>query len=146
MDPLPVDEYLPDENGKPQLYKAAGKLKGKNAIITGGDSGIGRATAIMYAMEGMANILIVYLPQEEDDAQEAKKRIEHYGAKVHTLALDLVKKENCRKVIDFALEKMGSINVLVNNHAVQMMRPNIEELPEYVDPVSISNLSMLTFF
>lgn len=128
----PAEEYLPTADGGYQKYKAAGKLDGLNAIITGGDSGIGRATAILYAMEGVKNILIAYLPQEEDDAQETKTKVEKHGATVHLLATDLSKKENCRKTVDTAIEKFGRINILVNNHAVQMMRENIEELPEYV--------------
>jgi len=130
LDPHPVDIYLPAENGGKELYKAAGKLKGKNVIITGGDSGIGRATTIMYSMEGAANILIVYLPQEEEDAQNTKKDAEKYGAKVHTLALDISKRENCKKVAETALKEFGHVHILVNNAAVQMVRANIEELPE----------------
>ncbi|PSK33636.1 enoyl-(acyl carrier protein) reductase-like protein 4 [Elsinoe australis] len=131
MDPHPLDSYLPTPEGGKELYKAAGKLKGRNAIITGGDSGIGRATAVLYAMEGVSNILITYLPeQEETDAKETKKMCEHYGAKVVTLGIDLRKKENCKKTIDTALKEFKKVNILVLNHATQMVRENIEELPE----------------
>jgi len=130
MKPHPVDEYLPTGDGGQQLYKAAGKLEGKNALITGGDSGIGRATAILYAMEGVKNITIGYLKEEQSDADETVKRCEKYGAKVHCYPADLQSKENCRKLLDFALEKMGGLNILVNNHATQMCRDNIETLPE----------------
>jgi len=130
MGPHPVDNYLPTADGGKELYKAAGKLKGKNAIITGGDSGIGRATTILFSMEGAANILIVYLPQEEEDAQNCKKKAEEYGAKVHTLAIDVSKRENCKKIAETAEKTFGHVHILVNNAAVQMERANIEELPE----------------
>ncbi|KAF2155526.1 NAD(P)-binding protein [Myriangium duriaei CBS 260.36] len=126
----PATEYLPTPDGGYQKYKAAGKLEGQNAIITGGDSGIGRAIAVLYAMEGVKNILIAYLEQEEEDAQETKKLVEKYGATVHLLPGDLSKKENCKRVLDVAIDKFKTINIVVLNHAVQMVRSNIEELPE----------------
>jgi hypothetical protein len=72
LDPQPLYEHLPTPDGGKQLYKAAGKLEGKKAIITGGDSGIGRSTAVLYAMEG-ADVFIAYLKQEEEDAQETTR-------------------------------------------------------------------------
>ncbi|KAL9106392.1 MAG: hypothetical protein Q9227_008593 [Pyrenula ochraceoflavens] len=125
----PVSSKVPTEDGGFQIYKAAGKLKGKKAIITGGDSGIGRAIAILYAMEG-ADSLITYLPDEEEDAQETKKRVEEHGTKCHLLATDLTKKENCIKVVETALEKMGAINILCNNAAYQMMVQDIKDLDD----------------
>lgn len=130
MEDSPSTEYLPTPDGGYELYKPAGKLQGRNAIITGGDSGIGRSIAVLYAMEGVKNILIAYLAEEEEDAQDTKKLAEKYGASVVLLPTDLAKKENCKKVIDTAMEKFGSINILVNNHGVQMMRENILEIPE----------------
>ena len=111
------------------MYKAAGKLKGKKAVITGGDSGIGRATAILFAMEG-ADSFIAYLPDEEKDAQQTKKDVEKHGQKCHLYPTDLKKKENCKKIVDEAMEKMGAINILFNNHAYQMMVENILDLTE----------------
>lgn len=127
--PDPVSSHLPTEDGGYQKYKAAGKLEGKKAIITGGDSGIGKAVAILFAMEG-AESLIVYLPQEEKDAQQTKKEVEEHGGKVHLLAMDVRTQENCKKIVDTALEKMGGINILVNNAAVQQVIKDIEELSE----------------
>ncbi|CRK42474.1 hypothetical protein BN1708_008760 [Verticillium longisporum] len=85
--PTPKFDKIPTADGGEKLYQAAGKLKDKKAIITGGDSGIGRASAILFAMEG-ADTLIAYLPNEEDDAQETKKRVEDYGRRCYLLATD----------------------------------------------------------
>lgn len=127
--PKPVSTHLPTEDYGYQTYKAAGKLEGKRAIITGGDSGIGRAIAILFAMEG-ASSLIVYLPEEEKDAQETKRRVQEAGRECHCLAIDIRKKENCRKVVDAALERMGGIDILVNNAAYQNTIEDINDLPE----------------
>lgn len=124
-----IDTELPTEDGGYQTYKAAGKLEGKKVIITGGDSGIGRAIAILFAMEG-AESLIAYLDVEEKDAQETKKKVEEKGGKIHLLAVDLKKKENCKKVVETALEKMGGINILINNAAYQNMVNDIVDLSE----------------
>ncbi|EED23633.1 oxidoreductase, short-chain dehydrogenase/reductase family [Talaromyces stipitatus ATCC 10500] len=128
-DPKPVSDKLPTEDGGYQLYKAAGKLQGKRAVITGGDSGIGRAVAILYAMEG-ASSLIAYLDSEEKDAQETKKEVEKYGAKCFLFPTDLRKRENCKAVIDKAVEQLGGIDILVNNAAFQKMLPDIKDLSE----------------
>ena len=127
--PDPADTEIPTEDGGYQKYKAAGKLEGKKAIITGGDSGIGRAIAILYAMEG-AESLIAYLPEEEEDAQETKKIVESHGGKIHLHATDLTERGNCQKVVDEAVSKMGGINILVNNAAYQNMINGIRELTE----------------
>lgn len=128
-DPKPTSVQIPTDDCGYQLYKAAGKLQGKKAIITGGDSGIGRATAILFGMEG-ASSLIVYLPEEEQDAQETRRRVEETGSQCHCLAIDLRKKENCKKVVDIAMEFMGSIDILINNAAFQNMLSDISELDE----------------
>lgn len=130
-DPKPTSTHIPTEDGGYQTYKAAGKLDGKRAIVTGGDSGIGRAIAILFAMEG-ASSLIVYLPEEEKDAQETKRRVEEKGHKCYLLALDLRKKENCKKVIETALQTLGGIDILVNNAGYQNMLPDISVLDESV--------------
>ena len=129
LDPQPVSTHLPTEDGGFAKYKAAGKLEGKKVIITGGDSGIGRATAILFAMEG-AETLIAYLPEEEKDAQDTKKKVEEHGGKLHLFPTDLRSRENCKKVVETALEKMGGINILINNAAYQNMIENIESLSE----------------
>ena len=115
-DPKPVHDKLPEAGDRTRSYKGSGKLKGKKALITGGDSGIGAASAILFAREG-ADSTIAYLPEEEKDAQETKKLIEKEGVNCHLISLDLSKRENCRKLIDFAIEKMGTIDILFNNAA-----------------------------
>ncbi|KAI1630740.1 short chain dehydrogenase [Biscogniauxia mediterranea] len=122
-------DTLPTDDGGYQKYRPANKLEGKKAIITGGDSGIGRATAILFAMEG-ADSLIVYLPDEEKDAKETKEMVESHGRKCHLLAADLTDKANCKKVIDEALKTLGGIDILFNNAAYQMMVDDIKDLSE----------------
>lgn len=137
--PDPANTQIPTEDGGYQTYKAAGKLEGKKAIITGGDSGIGRAIAILFAMEG-ADSFIAYLPAEEDDAKDTKEAVEKHGRQCHLMATDLTKKENCKKVVDAAVKKMSTVNILVNNAAYQNMTNGINELSEYV--ISRSGLYM----
>jgi NAD(P)-dependent dehydrogenase (short-subunit alcohol dehydrogenase family) len=128
--PTPLFDEIPTPDGGSQKYKAAGKLKGRKAIITGGDSGIGRATAILFAMEG-ADTLIAYLKEEEEDAQETKKRVEAYGQKCHLISTDLRDRENCKKVIDEAVNTFGGqIDILFNNAAFQNMVEDIKDLSE----------------
>ena len=129
LDPQPSTEHVPTPDGGYQLYQAAGKLKGRKAVITGGDSGIGKATAVLFAMEG-ADVMIAYLPEEEEDAQHTKKLVEKYGRKCFLYAGDLTKKENCKKLIDEAIENLGAINILFNNHAYQMMTDDILDIPD----------------
>lgn len=125
----PVNDQLPTDDGGYQPYQAASKLSGKKALITGGDSGIGRAVAILYAMEG-AESTIVYLPEEQKDAQETKKLVEAKGGKLHLIEADLTSAETCKKVVGEATEKMGRVNILVLNHGFQMMKETIAELSE----------------
>ena len=105
------------------------------AIITGGDSGIGRAVAIMFAMEG-ADSIIAYLPEEQKDAEDTRAQVEKYNGKCYLFPTDISKMENCKKLVDEALEKMGAINILVNNAAYQNMINGIAELSEYIPPPS----------
>lgn len=130
-DPESQRTYLPGPNeGERIPYRAAGKLEGKNAVITGGDSGIGRATAILFAQEG-ADSLIAYLPEEEKDAQDTKKSVEAHGRKCYLVSTDISKQENCKKLADEAIRTFdGKIDILFNNAAYQMMVEEIKDLPE----------------
>jgi NAD(P)-dependent dehydrogenase (short-subunit alcohol dehydrogenase family) len=98
-------------------YKAAGKLKGKVAIITGGDSGIGRAAAIAFAKEG-ADVAIAYL-SEDKDAAEAKTMVEKYGAKAEAFAGDIGDKKYCEALVEAVVQKFGRLDILVNNAGEQ---------------------------
>jgi NAD(P)-dependent dehydrogenase (short-subunit alcohol dehydrogenase family) len=109
-------------------YKGSGKLAGKKAVITGGDSGIGRAVAIAYAREG-ADILIAYL-DEHDDAHEVKALIEQEGRKAVLVAGDIRSPEHCRSVIKQAVDVLGGIDILVNNAAHQATFKDIGDISD----------------
>jgi NAD(P)-dependent dehydrogenase (short-subunit alcohol dehydrogenase family) len=109
-------------------YKGSGKLAGKKAVITGGDSGIGRAVAIAYAREG-ADILIAYL-DEHDDAQEVKALIEREGRKAVLVAGDVRNPEHCRSIIQRAVDGFGGIDILVNNAAHQATFKDIGDISD----------------
>jgi len=109
-------------------YKGSGKLAGKKAVITGGDSGIGRAVAIAYAREG-ADILIAYL-DEHDDAHEVKALIEQEGRKAVLVAGDIRSPEHCRSVIKQAVDVLGGIDILVNNAAHQATFTDIGDISD----------------
>jgi NAD(P)-dependent dehydrogenase (short-subunit alcohol dehydrogenase family) len=120
--PKATRDELPEAGGNSRTYQGSGKLKGKRALITGGDSGIGAASALLFGREGVSDIVIAYLPEEEEDAQDTKKQVEKEGAKVHLISLDLSKQENCRKLVDFAVEKMNGIDILFNNAACKLTK------------------------
>ncbi|MDN4606096.1 SDR family oxidoreductase [Sporosarcina highlanderae] len=120
MDPLPLFD---DEN-----YKGSGKLKGKNALITGGDSGIGRAVAVAYAKEG-ANVAIAYLDEAEDvDANKTIELIEKYGGRAMKIRTDISEEENCEQLIDDVIQEFGSLNILVNNAGKQFPQDDIAQI------------------
>ncbi|EMF08592.1 NAD(P)-binding protein [Sphaerulina musiva SO2202] len=129
LGPAPAIDQVPDGKGGAKLYQAAGKLKDKKAVITGGDSGIGQSTAVLFAMEG-ADVFFTYLASEKKDADETVRLVEAKGRKAYAYEADLKAKETCKKVIEAALEKLGAINILFNNHAYQMVQENILSLPE----------------
>jgi NAD(P)-dependent dehydrogenase (short-subunit alcohol dehydrogenase family) len=109
-------------------YKGSGRLKGMRAVITGGDSGIGRAVAIAYAREG-ADVLVAYL-NEHDDAEEVKSLIEKEGRKAVLVSGDLQKSAHCRAVIEAAVEKLGGLDILVNNAAHQAAFKDIGDISD----------------
>ena len=109
-------------------YKAAGKLEGKTAIITGGDSGIGRSVAVLFAREG-ADVAILFLDQHQD-AEETRTVVEQYGRRCLTFAGDVADRDVCRKVIDETLAAFGKLDILVNNAAEQHPQEKLEDISE----------------
>ncbi|MGV3589446.1 MAG: SDR family oxidoreductase [Adhaeribacter sp.] len=109
-----------------QSYKGSEKLKGKVALITGGDSGIGRAVAVHFAREG-ADVAIVYL-NEDKDAQDTKKMVEAEGQKCLLLPGDLRDEQFCKQVVQQAVDELGNLNIVVNNAAEQHEKDNLEEI------------------
>lgn len=118
MNPRPIFED--------RAYKAAGKLKGKIAVITGGDSGIGRAVAVTYAKEG-ADVVIVYL-NEHEDAKETKRQVEEERRRCVALAGDLGAEAFCRQVIDETVKQFGKLDIVVNNAAEQHPQTKLEDI------------------
>ncbi|MDD0995044.1 General stress protein 39 [compost metagenome] len=111
-----------------QSYKGSGRLEGKIALITGGDSGIGRAVAIAFAREG-ADVAIAYL-DEQEDAQETARWVEQAGRQCLLLPGDLAHKVHCHALVEKTVERFGRIDVLVNNAAFQMTHETLEEIPD----------------
>ena len=110
-----------------ETYKGCGKLEGKKAVITGGDSGIGRAVALAFAREG-ADVLISYLEAEEADAEETARVVEEAGRRCVKVPADLSEEVRCEEVIRTAVEEFGRIDVLVNNAAHQMTVNGIADI------------------
>jgi NAD(P)-dependent dehydrogenase (short-subunit alcohol dehydrogenase family) len=134
--PLPKQHQDPpglerDVTPRPQyegpLYKAAGKLSGKVALITGGDSGIGRAVALLYAREG-ADVAIVYLAEEQPDAEETRGAVEQEGRRCLLLPGDVTDPRFCERAVERTVRELGALDVLVNNAAVQENVERIEDL------------------
>ncbi|WP_191997085.1 SDR family oxidoreductase [Arthrobacter sedimenti] len=126
--PGTTDAMEPTPDHGEQSYRGSGRLAGKKAVITGGDSGIGRAVAIAYAREG-ADVLISYL-DEDEDAQETARWVEEAGRKAVLFPGDLADPATCRAVIDKAVEEFGKVDILVSNAAFQMTHETIEEIPD----------------
>lgn len=116
--------------GKGQFheYRAAGKLEGSNALITGGDSGIGRSVAVLFAREG-ADVTIVYLPEEQEDAEETKQMVEKEGKQCLLIPGDLMDNKTCENAVKKHVEKYGNtIHTLVNNASKQVMCDDFTEI------------------
>lgn len=118
MNPLPK---FVDAN-----YKGSGKLKGKHALITGGDSGIGRAVAIAFAREG-ANVAIAYL-DEHEDAEETKRFVEEEGGNCTLIAGDLSDEQHCNQVVNETVKQLGGLHIVVNNIAQQYPQQGLEQI------------------
>jgi NAD(P)-dependent dehydrogenase (short-subunit alcohol dehydrogenase family) len=118
MDPKP-------DHGE-KTYKGSGKLAGRKAIITGADSGIGKATAIAFAREG-ADVLISYL-SEDEDAKETADLVKKAGSKAILVPGDISSEEHCKKLIEKAISEFGGVDILVNNAAYQMEHQSLQEI------------------
>ena len=121
-------EMRPKPDCGEESYVGSGRLVGKAAVITGGDSGIGRAVAIAYAREG-ADVLISYL-EEDDDAQETARLVEDAGRKAVLVRGDISDAQHCRDIVASAVEEFGRVDILVNNAAYQMTHVSLEEIPD----------------
>src|SRR5262245_40263178 len=137
----PRPPFPPQHQGRPGLekkvapkpqyqapnYRAAGKLEEKVALITGGDSGIGRAVAVLYAREG-ADVAIVYLPEEQDDALETQSAVELEGQKCLLIPGDVQSAAFCHEAVEKTVNEYGRLDVLVNNAAFQKHQENLGAL------------------
>jgi len=123
-----TDAMKPRPDHGEDSYRGCNKLAGKKAVITGGDSGIGRAVAIAYAREG-ADIVIAYL-NEHEDAKETQRLVEEAGRKAVLIAGDIGSSGHCRKIIDTAIKELGTIDILVNNAAHQATFKSIEDISD----------------
>jgi NAD(P)-dependent dehydrogenase (short-subunit alcohol dehydrogenase family) len=136
MDPVP-------DYGE-RTYKGSGRLKGKKTIVTGGDSGIGRAVALAFAREG-ADVLIAYL-SEHGDAEETKRLVESAGRRCVLMSGDVANARHCRDLVKKAVDSFGRIDVLVNNAAHQMTFKSIEEISdEEWDRTFATNISSMFY-
>jgi NAD(P)-dependent dehydrogenase (short-subunit alcohol dehydrogenase family) len=127
IDPPGLDsEMQPKADHGESSYRGLGRLTDRVALITGGDSGIGRAVAIAYAREG-ADVLISYLPEEEDDARETERWVNEAGRRAVRLPGDICDEAHCNSMIDAAFREFGRLDILVNNAAFQRTHEAVEE-------------------
>lgn len=119
-------EMTPQPDSENPTYKGSGKLEGKVALITGGDSGIGKAVAIAYAKEG-ADVAIVYL-SEHEDAKKTVTEVEQEGRQCLAIAGDIGKENFCKRAVDKVVQKFGHLDILVNNAAEQHTQEKLEDI------------------
>ena len=126
--PASQEDMVPQPDSDLSNYKPAGKLQGKVALITGGDSGIGRAVAIAYAMEG-ADVAILY-NVHDDDASVTQAKVEEKGRQCLNIKADVRDSEQCKQAVAQTIEKFGHLDILVNNAAYQMVQFKLEDLTD----------------
>lgn len=119
----------PQPRWRGEMYKPAGKLSGMAALITGGDSGIGRAVAYFYAREG-ADVAIVFLPEEREDAEDTQQAIEELGRRCVLIPGDLTDGDFCKQCVETAATELGKIDILVSNAAWQNRKPDVTHVDE----------------
>jgi NAD(P)-dependent dehydrogenase (short-subunit alcohol dehydrogenase family) len=110
-------------------YRAAGKLEGKVALITGGDSGIGRAVAFLYAREG-ADIAINYLPEEQSDAEEVERSVKALGRRCLLVPADLTRPQTSAQIVEKTVKELGQLDILVSNAAHQSRKEKLEDVTD----------------
>ena len=142
--PGTLGEMTPKPDHGEESYRGSGKLTGKAAVITGGDSGIGRAVAIAFAREG-ADVLIAYL-NEHDDAKDTARYVEEAGRRCVLVAGDLADRAHAKTIIPKAVEEFGRVDVLVNNAAFQMTHESLDEISdeEWDHTVALNLTAMFT--
>ncbi|MDX0565485.1 SDR family oxidoreductase [Sinorhizobium medicae] len=126
--PGTTDQMQPLPDHGENSYQGSGRLRDKRAIITGGDSGIGRAVALAFAREG-ADVLISYL-SEHEDAMATKALVEEAGRKAVLAAGDIQSSDHCRRIVETAVRELGGVDILVNNAAHQASFKNIEDISD----------------
>jgi NAD(P)-dependent dehydrogenase (short-subunit alcohol dehydrogenase family) len=124
--PGTTDEMRPKPDHGEESYKGSGKLEGRVALITGADSGIGRAVAIAFAREG-ADVLISYL-SEDEDARETAKWVREAGRRAVTVSGDIADERHCRSLVERCVRELGGIDILVNNAAHQATFDSLEDI------------------
>lgn len=136
-------ELEPKADHGESSYRGTGRLTGRKALITGGDSGIGAAVAIAFAREG-ADVALNYLPDEQADADRIREIIEREGRKAVLLPGDLTDKALCASVVSDAVDGLGGLDILVNNAGKQVVAPSLEELPDeqLTDTYTVNILAM----
>jgi NAD(P)-dependent dehydrogenase (short-subunit alcohol dehydrogenase family) len=122
-------DLQPRPRFKAPRYKPAYKLEDKVAIVTGGDSGIGRAVAVLYAREG-ADVVITHLPEEQSDADETRRNVEATGRRCLTLQGDLTDPDFCQEVVDRTIEEFGQLDILVSNAGWQNRKDSLDQVSE----------------
>jgi NAD(P)-dependent dehydrogenase (short-subunit alcohol dehydrogenase family) len=141
--PGTVEEMTPDADHGEHSYTGAGRLTGKRALITGGDSGIGRAVAIAFAREG-ADVAITHMPEEDTDAAETAEWIEQAGRRALLLPVDLRDLQASADIVERTVAELGGLDILVLNAGYQTDRPDFAELPlDDMDRVFRTNLYSL---
>ena len=122
-------EMTPKPRFQAPNYRGSDKLKGKVALITGGDSGIGKSVAVLYAREG-ADVAVVYLPSEQADAEETKSFVEAEGRKCLLIPGDVTNPKFCRDAVEKTVGTFGHLDILVNNAAFQERQDNVEDITD----------------
>ena len=136
---LVSDLQTPADHGEAS-YRGSGRLTGRRALVTGGDSGIGRAVALAFAREG-ADVLIAHLPEEQSDADETVRLVREAGRTGVAVAGDVRDESHCHELVRRTVEELGGLDVLVNNAAYQMSRGGIADITtEQLDRVMKTNL------